>query len=248
MTFFVIVSADAQRWKLTRYEACAGVGFINYFGDVGGTSLEKNWYGLKDINLFRTRPALSAGARYKTTEESAVKLNLILMWLNGNDKNGDNYYRKYRFNTIGLEHSLQFEYALLREDRRKISYAIYNRRGLISSYTKKGVYLFGGLGGNINYIFLKRDSSNYVPTIDITKKGFNFSGVVFGGVMIKFIYNNYYAFSFEFGGRYILNDYIDGLTTKISKFNDIYYFTNFSIIYRIKTSRKGYPILFKRYY
>ncbi|MGC8802720.1 MAG: hypothetical protein ACP5PS_02960 [Bacteroidales bacterium] len=242
-------TAKAQRWKLTRYEAIVGVGFANYFGDIGGTSPTKNnLFGLRDINLLTTRPALMAGARYKTTEVNAIKLNLILLMVGGTDKGGDNYYRRYRFNTYGLEHTLQYEHAILKEERRRSSFAIYNRRGLLSTYSNKGVYAFGGLGGVAYYSSIKRDPSDYVPRIDIVKKGFHYSPAILGGIMVKLIYDNRYAFSAEIGMRYLFSDYLDGLSTSVSRANDIYYYTNFSIIYRIKTSRKGYPILFRRYY
>lgn len=242
-------TAIAQRWKLTRYEAILGVGFANYFGDIGGTSPTKNnLYGIRDINLLTTRPALMAGARYKTTEISAVKLNLVLLMISGNDRGGDNYYRKYRFNTFGLEHTLQYEHAIIKEERRRSSFAIYNRRGLLSTYSNKGLYVFGGLGGIVHYTDIKRDPGDYTPRIDLVKPGFHYSVAALGGVMLKLIYDNKYSFSAEIGLRYVLSDYLDGLSTTISRANDIYYYTNFSIIYRIKTSRKGYPILFRRYY
>ncbi|MCX7986526.1 MAG: hypothetical protein N2662_06275 [Bacteroidales bacterium] len=239
----------AQRWKLTRYEAIAGVGFANYFGDIGGTSpTQNNLFGLKDINLLTTRPALMVGARYKTTEITAVKFNLVLIMISGTDRGGDNFYRRYRFNTFGIEHTLQYERAIIKEERRRSSFALYNRRGLLSSYSNKGLYVFGGLGGIVHYNDIWREPSNYTPKIDVVKKGFHYSGTLMGGVMVKFLYDNRYAFSAEMGLRYVLSDYLDGLTTSVSRFNDIYYYTNFSIIYRIKTSRKGYPILFRRYY
>jgi len=242
-------TAMAQRWKLTRYEAIAGVGFSNYFGDIGGTSPTKNnLFGLRDINLLTTRPALMVGARYKTSEVNAVKFNLILLMIGGTDKGGDNDYRKYRFNTFGLEHTLQYEHALIKEERRRSSFAIYNRRGLLSTYTNKGMYVFGGLGGVVYYSDIRRGTGDYVPRIDHVKPGFHYSAAALGGIMVKMIYDNRYAFSAEIGLRYLFSDYLDGLSTKVSRSNDIYYYTNVSIIYRIKTSRKGYPILFRRYY
>lgn len=250
--FFLLLlsyTAMAQRWKITRYEAIAGIGFANYFGDIGGTSPTKNnLFGLRDINLLTTRPALMVGARYKTSEVNAIKLNLVLLMISGTDKGGDNAYRGYRFNTFGLEHTLQYEHAIIKEERRRSSFAIYNRRGLLSTYSNKGLYVFGGLGGIVHYTGIKRNSSDYVPRIDVVKDGFHYAATALGGVMVKLIYDNRYAFSAEIGMRYVFSDYLDGLSTSVSRFNDIYYYTNFSIIYRIKTSRKGYPILFRRYY
>jgi hypothetical protein len=235
-----------QKWKLTRYEAMIGIGSANYFGDIGSVTSTNNWYGLKDLSIRGVRPSFLAGVRYKITQETSVKLNFTLLMLGATDKSGTNVLRNYKFNTFGLEHSVQMEYSFLKEDRRKSSFAIYNRRGMLNSYSKIGLALFGGFGGLYYYPLVTKDSI-YDVKRDIFKEEFLYTGVLLGGITAKMIFNNKLAFSVEFGARYAFTDFLDGFTSTVSKFNDIYYFGNFNIIYRIKTSRKGYPIIFRRY-
>lgn len=108
------------------------------------------------------------------------------------------------------------------------------------------MYVFGGIGGLAYYPIISKDSI-YDSKHEIFQEKFSYTGVLFAGLAAKMIFSNKLAFGIEFGARYAMTDYLDGFTSTYSKFNDIYYFGNFNIIYRIKTSRKGYPIIFRRY-
>ena len=242
----------AQKWKLTRYEASAGIGFVNYFGDVGGSASADNLFGLKDLSILSTRPSFVAMARYKVAQDMAVKLHLGFLWMSGNDKgslNG-NLGRNYSFNTIGFEHTIQFEYSFLAEDRRSFSFALFNRRGMINNYSKMSAYLFAGIGGLAYKPYFKGELKT---TFDKLDGGFHYAPVGAGGVGVKYIIDNYLSLGLEFGGRYLFADNIEGISkvepdkAHVNLANDIYYFGNISIIYRIKTSRQGYPILFRKY-
>ena len=244
---FISVSGFAQKWKLTRYEAIIGIGTANLFGDIGGYPNASNWYGIKDINFLRTRPSIYCGARYKIKQDQSVKFNLVLAWFNGKDNPSVNYQntRKYSFNTFVLEQSLQYEYSFIKEDQRHFSFALFNRRGMINNYSKLNLYGFAGLGGLL-YIPSFKGTLNE-PAKESVKTSIGYTMVLPIGLGIKIIYSNKYSFGFEFGGRYILSDYVDGLSTQYSHHNDVYYFGVFNLVYRIKTSIKGYPILFNQY-
>jgi hypothetical protein len=163
--------------------------------------------------------------------------------LGSSDAGSRNDSRGFSFNSYGFEHTLQFEYALIAEDMRQRSFALFNRRGMLNNFSKKSIYAFAGVGGLAFY-----PNFNGTPTkYDIIQKSFQYTAVFPIGVGAKVIFNNNYSFGAEFGFRYCLSDYLDGVTSTISDFNDFYYFTSFHLIYRIKTSRKGYPILFKDY-
>lgn len=223
-----------------------GVGTGNYFGDIGGSATANNWLGIKDIQILGTRPSFLAGARYKITQSVAVRLNLAMVVLGGRDKGSSNFQRGYSFNSIGLEHALLGEYYILSEDSRRTSFALFNRRGMLNNYSKKSVYIFGGVGGLFMKPILKKDSV-YDKINDVINESSIYTLALPAGIGVKMIYNNRLAFSAEFGARYTLSDYLDGFTSKISNFNDVYYFMSFNIVYRIKTSRNGYPILFRSY-
>jgi hypothetical protein len=249
-------SIFAQKWKLTRYEASFGVGFANYFGDIGGSADANNLYGIKDYSITGTRPSIIVDARYKILQNVAIKLHLGGVMLGGNDVGSINEKRGldqkgYSFNTFAFEHTIQGEYAFLAEDRRSNSFAMFNRQGMLNNYSKVSMYVFGGVGGLAFKPFFKGQPN---PQWDVLKTDFSY-GLVFPlGIGAKYIIDNTSALNFEFGGRYVLADNVDGLDrgpTSIkwdaNKFNDIYYFASVSYIFRIKTSRQGYPILFRGY-
>jgi hypothetical protein len=242
------ISGFAQKWKLTRYEAMAGVGTANYFGSIGGSSSTHNWFGLKDIDILGTRPSFYGAIRYKIQRDQAIKFNLLFGWLSGSDKGSKNATRGvdkkgYSFNSYISEQSFQYEYSFLTEDVRKTSYALFNRRGMMNNYSKLNGYLFVGAGG----VLFKPVFSGSPTKYDYIKTSPGYTAVIPAGIGFKMIYNNYYALGIELGGRYTFSKYLDGQSSKFSKANDIYYFGNITIIYRIRTSRKGYPIFFSRY-
>jgi hypothetical protein len=239
------LSALAQKWKLTRYEAIIGIGTTNYFGDIGGSADKNSWFGIKDISLLRTRASLYAAARYKIEHDKAIKLSVTFGWLNGTDKGSKNASRNYSFNSFISEQTLQFEYSFLAEDRRRYSFALFNRRGMMNNYSKINVYGFLGVGGLFCIPSFKGILVN--PESEIVQKTSFYTGVIPAGIGLKLIYNNRYALGFEFGGRYVFSDVIDGLTSSYSKAKDIYYFGVFNLVYRIKTDRKGRPIIFRRF-
>jgi hypothetical protein len=239
----IFVPGYSQKWKLTRYEAIAGIGTTSFFGDIGGYPNGSNLFGLKDISLLSTRPSLYLGARYKIQQDKSIKFNLIFAWFNRKDNPSINYQeaRNYSFNTFAIEHSLQFEYSFVKEDRHRFSFALFNRRGMLNNYSKIGLYGFAGLGG---LLFKPGLNGQIDPKYETKKTSLGYTMVLPVGIGVKLIYNNKYAFGFELGGRYVLSDYVDGLSTQYSHHKDVYYFGVFNLVYRIKTSIKGYPILF----
>jgi hypothetical protein len=239
------ISGFSQKWKLTRYEAMAGIGTANYFGSIGGSSGTNNWFGLKDIDILGTRPSFYGAARYKIQQDQALKFNLVFGWLSASDKGSKNQARGYSFNTYFSEQSIQLEYSFLKEDSRRTSYALFNRRGMMNNYSKFGGYFFGGVGG----IFYKPvfNGTKYADG-DVINTSAGYALIIPAGIGFKMIYNNYYALGIEFGGRYTFSKYLDGFNNVLySKAKDLYYFGDIHIIYRIKTSRKGFPIIFSRY-
>ena len=118
-TLFIIIfslfsfSGWSQVWKLRRYEMSAGIGIVNYFGDIGGYSPGKNLLGLKDLSLRSTRPMLHVGMRYKIYETGWLNFNLAFGWLHGTDVGGTNEARGIVFRSGLFEPSLRFEQAII---------------------------------------------------------------------------------------------------------------------------------------
>lgn len=236
----------SQKWKLTRYEVMAGVSFVNYFGDIGGATTPNNWFGLKDISLLGTRPSTILGIRYKLKQDMALKLNFNLGWMSGSDRNSLNEMREGSFNTFFLEHTLQYEYSVIAEDKKSFSFALFNKRGMMNNFSKINLYGYFGLGGlafTPNY-----STTNPVKdSLELIQNKFSYTFIIPAGIGVKYILSSHTAINFEFGARYAFSDYLDGYSNVRSSFNDVYYLMSGTLVYRIKTSRKGYPILFRSY-
>lgn len=244
-------SAFSQKWKLTRYEVMVGVGAANYFGDIGGSATKENWGGLKDLDFLQTRPGIMAAARYKIKQDVAIKFSLSTIMISGSDVGSKNEFRGFSFTSYGLEHSLQIEYSFVSEDAKKRSFAYYNRRGMLNNFSRKSFYVFAGVGGLALLPFTKGPVNP--DKTDIIDPTFNYSAVIPAGIGVKIIWSNYVSLGAEFGARYCFNDFLDGFRNPVYGRadllgNDFYYFTSVNLIYRIKTSRKGYPILFNNFY
>lgn len=234
---------EAQKWKLSRYEGLFGVGFCNYFGDIGGSASSNNWFGLRDLSIKSTRPSFYLGARYKIRPNIAVKMNLMYGFIAGDDEGGKNNDRGFKFSTSMFEPSFQAEYSLISEEQRRRSGAMFNKKGMMNNYSQINLYLYAGIGGvffNPKVNDAMKLSANYDPN-------HSKMGIVFpAGLGVKYVISQKWSVGAEFGIRWTTTDYLDGYTSSYSKANDLYYFGHVHGIYRIRTSRAGYPVLFGR--
>jgi hypothetical protein len=243
--FFIPISSYGQKWKRYRYEATFGIGTAHAYGDIGGSADLNNALGFKDIKIKYSRPSFGVGARFKIRGDMAVKMNLNYGFVSGNDEGSINgtvdYNRFYSFSSTIFEPSFQFEYYLLPENKSSGSSASFNRRGMLNNYSKVYIYLFGGIGGVFSNPKLKdKDGDN------ITMDNFSKFGIAFPiGAGIKYTIDSRWSLGFEFGRRFTTTDYIDGYTSELSEHKDIYDFGMFSAIYRIKSDRRGLPIIGK---
>ena len=234
---------EAQRWKLRRYEGIFGVGFLNYFGDIGGAATEKNWWGLRDLSIKQTRPSFYLGARYKIRPDMAVRVNLMYGYMKGDDAGSKNNDRGYAFTASVWEPSVVYEYSLITEEARRRSSAVYNRRGMMNNYSQISLYLYAGLGG----VFYNPKVNDALTTSSFYNPDPPKTGLVFpAGVGLKYVISDSWSVGADFGVHFALADYLDGYSSPFSKRNDLFYFGHVHGIYRIKTSKEGYPILFRR--
>lgn len=235
---------DAQRWKLRRYEALFGVGFLNYFGDVGGAATSDNWFGLKDLSIKHTRPSLYLGARYKIRENMSLKLNLMYGYIAGDDEGSKNNDRGFSFTSSLFEPSLQYEYSLISEEKRYRSAALFNKRGMVNNYSQINLYLYAGIGG----VFFNPKVNGTMVNAPAYDPDHSKAGIVMPvGLGLKYVINQYWSLGGEFGIRLTTTDYLDAYSHPVfSKANDLYYFGFINGIYRIRTSRSGAPIIFGR--
>jgi hypothetical protein len=230
--FFFMIELPGQGWRISPYEIHTGLGWANYFGDIGGSADENTWLGIKNIDFARTRPALSGGVRYFFRNEMALNGALRVGWLSGTDKGWKNNERGYQFDTYFAESSITVEYFFVKD------YQLLrgvNRRGMVRTYSLLSAYLFAGTGAllyNVNpndALKERRDSDNIrhgVVTISLP-----------AGFGMKLGISNTFDVGLETGVRYSLNDYLDGFTSIFSNSNDYYYITNINLIYKLPLTR-----------
>lgn len=228
-------SSQAQVWKMKRYEAIIGIGTANYFGDIGGYSIGDNALGLKDLSIKSTRPTIYLGARYKVLEVVAVKLNLIVGFLSGSDEGKENDARNLEFSATIFEPSLQVEYSFLKEKEAQ-SYLMMKGKGVKQFRSSLSSYVFAGIGGGFFWPKAKENLENF--DLDYNKATL----VVPMGLGVKYGLNTNWSVGFELGGRLTTTDYLDGYTSTYSERNDVYYFAVINFVYKLETSRSGWPV------
>ncbi len=239
--------AMGQRWKLRRYEVGGGIGVTQVFGDIGGTINEDhNWLGLRDIKIDETRLAFPLNVRYRLDPVYALKVNGILAFANGSDANSRNDRNRY-YKTILGELSVQGEYYFIGEERKYKSAAMFNRRGMLNNYMSFGAYGFAGVGAVYSRANVYLDPEQTSEVDDVRKN--NIAAVVPFGLGLKYIIDDRWLLNAELGYRIAFSDYIEGYKqTRDSKHNDVYYFLQISVGYRLETTRRGLPIFLDKEY
>jgi len=235
LSFLYPATTQAQAWRMKRYEAIVGIGTANYFGDIGGQSKGENALGFRDLSLSSTRPSIYLGARYKLYEPIAIKLNLITGFISGSDEGGINEDRNFEFSATIFEPSVQVEYSFLKEKEAQ-SYLMMKGSGVKSFRSSISAYVFVGIGGGFFWPKAKEDLVDY--EIDYNKATL----VVPMGLGAKYGLNSNWSVGFELGGRLTTTDYLDGYTSPYSESNDVYYFAVINFVYKMRTSRSGWPI------
>ncbi len=231
--------AEAQLWKQKRYEAVAGLGTSQFYGDVGGYTIGENIVGLKDFAFRQTRFNISASFRYFIIDEVAARVSLTYILLHATDERGSNELRGLEASTSVFEPALIGEYYFVRFQQRN-SYGFQTGRGVNRGFFEDffkslDVYAFTGIGG-ISY---NVNPNAELDSRDLKTKGF--SAAIPLGLGVKWAMNTDIMLGAELCGRFALTDYVDGYTSQYSARNDVYHTFSFTFIYRIKTARNGLP-------
>jgi hypothetical protein len=171
----------------------------------------------------------------------AVKANFIFGFLKGDDAGSKNNERNLAFTSKIFEPSAQFEFSIISEEQKYRTNAMFNKRGMINNYSHFNIYAFAGVGAVFGWPKPLKDLvDRYEPKTEV--------GLAFPiGLGLKYVLSSDLSIGVEFGGRLTTEDFLDGYShPKYSHANDVYYFAVFNAIYRVKTSRRGFPILGKR--
>ena len=234
LSLFLVPDSFSQIWKLRRYEMEGGFGMTNYFGDVGGHSNGDNALGFKDISGKSISGMFNIGMRYKLFEATWLKFNLGFGSLRGSDEGGVNDARGIKFTSFIFEPSLRVEQAIINgKDER--SYLMMKGRGISNFRNSFSLYVFAGLGGALPFPKAKEDPYNRVSN--------GKSAVIFPlGMGVKIALDPNWSLGMDLGWRFSTSDYLDGFSSQYSKHNDVYFLTNVSLIWKLRTSRRNLPI------
>lgn len=233
----VIHETDAQRWKLRRWEASAGLGTVLFYGDMGGTTAT-SLSSLRDYQMRYTRPSLNMSVSFKLRGDMSLRSNFAFGMIAGGDDNSRNENRQIGFKSTIFEPSLQFEYYLLSEGWNRRSSALFNRRGMLNNYDDYYLYVYAGLGG----VFT--NPKQYKDYRFILNNDQNIGLVIPAGIGIKYAIDSKVLLGFDFGPRLTFIDGMDGYSSPAyNKYKDFYYYTSFNAIYKIRSDRRGLPII-----
>jgi hypothetical protein len=233
---FIIPYSEAQIWKKKRYEIIVGVGPTQFFGDVGGYTQGKNFAGLKDISFTQSSYNVNLGLNYRATRRFTMRYNLSYGSLRASDVKGSNEDRGFVVTTSILEPAVigQFYFSRKRSER---SFVMEKRTGgpFVDFFKAMNFYAFAGAGG-LHYNVKPNDKLQVRTSVTN-----GWTAVIPVGIGGSIFYTPNLCFGFEFGGRYAFTDKLDGYTSQYSNSNDVYYFLNFTIGFRLKSTSNGLP-------
>ena len=234
---FLVAYSNAQSiWKQRRYEIVAGLGPSFFFGNIGGYSQTKNILGLRDIALRQTRFDFDVSFKYRVTETVDIRLSLTSGLLHATDTRGSNENRGFAASTQIIEPALIGEYYFIKnKTESKYLFSKGENVGLNGIFKSLDFYVFSGIGG-LGY--------SVKPNSKLASYGYNqggFTAVIPVGVGSTLIYSPDFNFGVELAGRYTFSDKLDGYPSQYSRSNDVYYFFNFTITYKLKTGVHGWP-------
>jgi len=231
----VSIFAYSQAWKLQRVEIYGSFTTFHYFGDIGGSADQSSWFGLKDISIRSTRPGFSSGIIYRLEEKIYLKADFSLGYLASTDKYSVNSARGHSFSSFANEVSLRGIFFIIPESNQNYYYSVMQLRGGLKKLNQPfSLYAFLGVGS----LFFNVSPNQSLLVDSRFTKDQSFAMIFPVGVGVKFAFIPRISFGAELGARYVLSDYIDGFTTKNSKFNDVYYQFNFKVYYRFPRAKR----------
>jgi len=227
---------QGQLWKMKRWETVVGFGPSFFFGDIGGYSQGENLLGFKDLSFNQTRFNFNFNVKYRLSSNFNARLSLTYAFFHASDIKGSNEGRDFEATMQGFEPAFIFEYYFIK-NQAESSYLFSKGRGtgFGSILRSLDFYAFTGFGG-LSYTIKGNDK---LVNYGLDPGGF--TTVIPVGVGTTLVYSPNYNFGVEFGGRYSFSDNLDGYTSQYSSSNDVYYFLNFTITYKLKTGPKGWP-------
>jgi hypothetical protein len=228
--------AGAQLWKMRRYEITGGFGPSFFFGDIGGFSRSENVLGIKDMSILQTRFDINGSVKYRILRDVNARVSFTYGLLHATDKRGSNPARGLEASTRIFEPAIIGEYYFIKNMAENSYLFIRGKEKFIIELIKSlDFYAFTGIGG-VSYKVKGNDA-----LIDRGIETGGFAAVIPAGLGATLIFSPNLNLGVEVGGRYAFTDFLDGYTSQYSKANDVYYFFNFTVSYKLKTGPNGLP-------
>jgi hypothetical protein len=228
--------AHSQLWKMRRWEIVGGIGPSFFFGDIGGYTIGKNILGFRDMSFLQTRFDVNGNIKFRVSRTFNARLSFTYGLLHATDVRGSNEGRTFEASTSIFEPALIGEYYFVKNYAEN-SYLFVKRRASFLGNLLRSLdfYAFAGIGGNA---FTVKGNDALIGH-GMTTSGF--AAVIPGGLGTTLVYSPNLNFGLEVGGRYAFTDFLDGYTSQYSKANDVYYFLNLTVTYKLKTGPRGLP-------
>jgi hypothetical protein len=230
-------AANAQLWKLRRYEISGGIGTTQFFGDIGGYPNSKNILGLKDFTFRHTRINANASLRYRIGETVSARLGLMYGIFHSTDARGSNIKRGFEEKTTFFEPTLTGEFYFIKNKGENSFVFLKGNNSILKSlFQSLDFYFFAGVGGLIYNV----EPNARLAALRLKTSGF--TEVIPLGIGTSMIFSSKINFGVELGGRFTFSDYLDGYTNAESLKNDVYHILNFTLTYKINTGKNGLPM------
>jgi OmpA-OmpF porin, OOP family len=207
--FFTSIS-QAQRLEIG-----GGLGFTNYQGDLADAI-----FVAKEAKL-----SLSAHVKYALTPKFAIRANLLLGKIAGDDANSDDpstISRGWKFNSPLTEIGIMGEYRILGKE-------FYNTAGeFLPSFSP---YIFTGIG--FTSVPGNPTSTTAVNPFPEPNAKHSFTSFPIG-LGLRYHFTDFLVMGIEYGQRYVFSDYLDGVAALGNpNANDWYMYGNIQISYVI---------------
>lgn len=233
---FLAPFSSGQVWKRKRYEVALGIGPSQFFGDIGGFSKGTNVGGLRDMSIPQARFDANLNLKYHLTRKINARISLTYGYLHANDTRGSNIERGFEASTAVFEPLLAAEYYFIKSrPRSSFLSADHGRRSFPAFFESLSSYIFTGIGG-LSYSVTGNDK-----LVSAGLENGGFTTVIPVGLGSTLEYSRVFNIGVEVAGRYSFSDKLDGYSSGYSSSNDIYFFMNLTITYKLKAGLSGLP-------
>lgn len=225
---FLLPDGMCQLWKLRRLELIVAPGATHLFGDMGNRTSGESGVG-NGLTLSQTGLNLNAGVRYFLLREVAARASLTAGSFRSSDAGGS---RGYESSTAFFESALLGEYYIIK-NKAEDNYLFLKqkRHQAFPAISYMDLYVFAGFGG------ILYDAKPNAKLFQIATERSGFAPVIPAGFGLRFNPSGNAAIGVEAGGRYTFSDEIDGFAPAGSGGNDVYYFLNFTLAWKIWVRR-----------